>query len=101
MAISSIKHLSTAVLWAVIAIALCTVPMFTSSGRLWSQTGGTGAISGAITDPSAAMVVGAQVKVTEVATGYTRTVETNDHGLYVVSLLQPGQYKARSHEKRV
>jgi hypothetical protein len=39
------------------------------------------------------MIVGAQVKVTNVATGETRTLQSNDHGLYVASLLQPGQYK--------
>lgn len=36
---------------------------------------------------------GAQVRVTDVATGYTRTLYSNDHGLYVVSLLPPGQYR--------
>jgi hypothetical protein len=67
-----------------VLLAACTL--------LSAQTGGTGAISGAITDPSAAMLVGAQVKVTDVATGYTRTSQSNDHGSYLVSLLPPGQY---------
>jgi Carboxypeptidase regulatory-like domain len=48
---------------------------------------GTGAISGAT-----AVLVGAQVKITDVATGYMRTAQSNDHGLYVVSLLPPGHY---------
>jgi hypothetical protein len=38
------------------------------------------------------MVVSAQVKVTEAATGSVRTLQSNDHGLYVVTLLPPGQY---------
>ncbi|MGC2617991.1 MAG: TonB-dependent receptor [Acidobacteriaceae bacterium] len=59
---------------------------------LRAQTGGTGAINGAITDPSGALVAGAQVKVTDVATGYTRTSQSNDHGLYVAPLLPPGRY---------
>jgi hypothetical protein len=66
--------------------------LLTACTLLGAQTGGTGAISGAITDPSAAMLVGAQVKVTDVSTGYTRTSQSNDHGLYLVSLLPPGHY---------
>ena len=66
--------------------------LVTACGLLSAQTGGTGAISGAITDPTAAMLGGAQVKLTDVASGYTRTSESNDHGLYVVPLLPPGRY---------
>ncbi len=70
------------VLWALV----------TACGVLSAQTGGTGAISGAITDATAAMLVGAEVKVTDVATGFTRTSQSNDRGLYVISLLPPGHY---------
>ncbi|HWR13465.1 MAG TPA: carboxypeptidase-like regulatory domain-containing protein [Terriglobales bacterium] len=66
--------------------------LFGFSTLLYAQTGGTGAISGVITDATGAMVVGAQVKVTDVATGYKRTSQSNDNGLYVVSLLPPGKY---------
>ena len=73
-------------------VAFITYALFAGCGLLSAQTSGTGAISGAITDPTGAMVVGAQVKVTDVATGYTRTSQSNDHGLYLISLLPPGQY---------
>jgi hypothetical protein len=66
--------------------------LFGVSSLLYAQTGGTGAISGVVTDSTGAMVVGAQVKVTEVSSGYKRTSQTNDNGLYVVSLLPPGTY---------
>jgi hypothetical protein len=72
------------------AFLACALLM--ACGLLSAQTGGTGAISGAITDPTGALVVHAQVKVTGVTTGDTRTALSNDHGLYVVSLLPPGQY---------
>jgi hypothetical protein len=72
--------------------AFLACALFTACGLLSAQTGGTGAISGAITDPTAAMVAGAQVKVTDVATGSTRVFLSNGRGLYVVSLLPPGQY---------
>ena len=66
--------------------------IFTACSLLCAQTGGTGAISGAITDPTAAVLAGVQVKVTDMGTGYTRTSQSNDRGLYLVSLLPPGRY---------
>lgn len=59
---------------------------------LRAQTGATGAVSGAVMDPSGALVVGADVTVTDVTTGYKRTAQSNASGLYLVSLLPPGQY---------
>ena len=60
--------------------------------RLSAQTANTGALSGLVTDPSAAAVVGATVKVTEASTGYTQTVRTNSRGQYRATLLPPGTY---------
>ncbi len=75
---------------ALLALVVCA--LLAACGLLRAQTGGTGAINGAITDPSGALVAGAQVKVTDVATGYTRTSQSNDRGLYVAPLLPPGRY---------
>jgi len=72
------------------AFLLCA--LFTACRILSAQTGGTGAINGTITDPTGAVVVGAQVKATDAATGSTRISMSNFHGLYVISLLPPGQY---------
>jgi Carboxypeptidase regulatory-like domain/TonB dependent receptor len=74
-------------------MAFVACALLAASSQLCAQTSGTGAISGAITDPTAAMLVGAQVKVTDVATGFTRTSQSNEHGLYLVSLLPPGRYR--------
>ena len=71
-------------------LALCT--LLTACGKLSAQTGGTGALSGSISDSSGALVVGAEVKITETATGYTQIARSNDHGLYRASLLPPGTY---------
>jgi len=73
-------------------VAYLSCALLAIGGLLSAQTGGTGAISGAITDRTDAMVAGAQVKVTDMATGYTRTSQSNGRGVYVVSLLPPGQY---------
>jgi hypothetical protein len=73
-------------------VAFVAFALFAAGALLSAQTGGTGAISGVITDPAGAIVLGAHVKVTDVATGSVRTSQSNDNGLYVVSLLPPGQY---------
>jgi hypothetical protein len=83
------KQIASPCRYACVAFLICVL---SACGSLRAQTGATGAISGAITDPAAAGVVGAQVRVTDVATGYTRTSQSNDRGLYLVSLLPPGQY---------
>src|SRR6266568_2621080 len=59
---------------------------------LLSQTAGTGAIAGSITDPSGASVAEVQVKATNEATGEVRTVVSGAAGNYTVALLVPGLY---------
>ena len=59
---------------------------------LLGQTAGTGALAGAVTDPSGASVADAKVKVTNEATGEVRAVVSNAAGNYIVTLLPPGQY---------
>src|SRR5215475_1235937 len=58
-----------------------------------AQTGGGGSIQGTITDSGGAVVPGATVVATNVATGVESTRQTNDAGLYVITPLQPGEYK--------
>ena len=52
-----------------------------------------GNISGVVTDPSSAVVPGATAKATSLASGATRTAATNDQGFFLISTLQPGEYK--------
>ena len=63
-----------------------------TGGRLFAQTANTGALSGVVSDPSAAAVAGAEVSITEAATGYKQTVRTNGQGQYRAPLLPPGTY---------
>jgi|YelNatPaOPRAMG01_1025707.scaffolds.fasta_scaffold11200_1 hypothetical protein len=58
----------------------------------WAQTP-TGAIEGEITDPSGAVIPGAKVTVTELATGRSVTLTTSAEGRFVVRNLLPGVYK--------
>jgi hypothetical protein len=63
------------------------------SAPLFAQVAG-GAIQGFVSDPSGAAVTGAQVTVTEIATGVSRTVSTNSAGNYAIANLQPSIYSA-------
>jgi hypothetical protein len=53
----------------------------------------TGAIRGTITDASGAIVPGANVTATNLATGVGTTAKTNQSGEYSIRFLQIGQYK--------
>src|SRR5919108_667022 len=51
-----------------------------------------GTISGTVTDSSGAVVPGATVSVRNVETGVTKTVTSNEVGVYTATNLVPGQY---------
>jgi hypothetical protein len=59
---------------------------------LWAQST-TADILGTVTDPSGAVVAGAAVKVTSLATGEIRTAVSDGHGDYVINALLPARYK--------
>ena len=63
------------------------------------------AIQGTVTDPSGAVVPGATVTATNLATGVSRTTVTTDAGLYRIVGLPPGTYsvevEARNFKKLV
>src|SRR5436190_13378670 len=58
-----------------------------------AQIGGDGSIQGTITDPGGAVVPGATVVATNIATNVASTRQTNEAGLYVIKPLPPGEYK--------
>lgn len=59
----------------------------------WGQAGTTGTILGTVTDTSGAVVPGASVEVTNVATNATNRVTTTATGDYTLANLVPGTYK--------
>lgn len=69
------------------ALALC-------AGAAWSQIT-TGAVSGTVTDPAGAVIVGAKVEVINQGTGVTTPLSTNDAGVYKATFLIPGTYTVR------
>ena len=64
-----------------------------SSALLFGQGGATGTILGTVLDNSGAVVNGATVTVTNVATGVINHTKTGSSGDYTVPFLQPGTYK--------
>lgn len=58
-----------------------------------AQISGTGAITGVVRDPAGAMVPGASVAVTNLATALTRQVTSSSSGDYSIQLLPPGNYR--------
>jgi hypothetical protein len=55
--------------------------------------GTTGQIAGTVTDPNGALVSGATVKATNIATNYSRETTTGSDGVYGIQLLPPGRYR--------
>ena len=77
--------MSRRTLWlAALLLAVMAMPA-------WAQRT-TGTIRGTVTDPTGAVVPGANVTATNTATGFTRTATTNADGLYVFSDLLVGPY---------
>ncbi len=70
---------------------------FTAVVRLHAQVP-TGSISGLVTDPKDAVLVGAQVVVNSIAQGFVRSTSTNGSGFYVLADLPAGEYSLRINQ---
>lgn len=81
------KAAATAILVCLAAGCLLNAPAF-------AQTT-TAQLTGAVTDATGAAVPGADVTVTNVATGIARAISTNELGYYTAALLPPGSYSVR------
>ena len=68
------------------------------SGALWGQAP-TGQMTGTVTDPSGASVVGASVVLVNPATNIRRATVTNEDGLFNLPALPPGVYNLEIEAK--
>src|SRR5439155_21506810 len=67
---------------------------------LFAQTTvGTGSIVGTVSDPSGAVVIGAEITITNVATGQVVKLTTNSSGSFNSGALLPGNYKTQVSAK--
>src|ERR1700733_15693285 len=81
-------------LWKFTNGLLGFVVLLLSVGGCFAQS--TATLSGIVTDPSGAVVPGAQVTVHSLATGLDRQLVTDSAGLYVVPSLEPGDYQVQA-----
>src|SRR5271157_1791654 len=75
-----------------VLIAVLAAAAFQSAG--FSQTT-FATITGMVTDPNGAVVVGATVTATLVSSGYKYTGRSNESGYYTVGQLLEGEYNLR------
>ena len=78
-------------------VALLAALSFLLAPAAYSQT--FGAITGEVKDTSGAAVAGAQILVRNTATNATRTVTTNEEGVYSIPALNPGVYDVRAERQ--
>ena len=74
------------------SIAVLLALAYLSAGEARAQVAGA-TLSGTVTDPSGAVIAGAQVVIANKATGVSRTVTTDAAGLYTAPNIQPGDYE--------
>ncbi len=72
-------------------LALCAF-LCLAGGYAHAQNSGQGTVSGTVTDPSGAVVVGAEVTVTNSATNVSHSRVTNSTGYFEVDNINPGTY---------
>src|SRR5215471_21470474 len=86
-------HRSSDVSWLRISVVLVLLLMTNYALLMTTHAQSASAtLSGTVLDPNGAIVPGANVTITEVATGLQRTVTTNDQGYFSVPLLKPSTY---------
>ena len=77
-------------------VVLCqlTLLVFSFGMNVFGQSqANTGNIEGRVVDPNGAAVPGVTVTATNEATGFTKSAQANDDGIYRILLLPPGNYK--------
>jgi len=77
------------------ALLLFVLLLSLTSANLFAQLTATATLQGTVTDRSAAVIPGADVKITNKETGAVRTDTTNGSGNYSFNLLPAGHYDVR------
>ncbi len=84
--------ISAGKLRAMLLVAL--VGLVTSCGLVYGQ-GTNGSLTGQITDPTGAAIVGATVSLTNIGTNSVQTDKADPSGVYTFKLVPPGNYSLR------
>src|SRR5690349_9897924 len=78
--------------WSNYATAILIVFSLLVTACLWGQTS-RGTVAGTITDPSGAVIKGAQVSLKSLGTGIVRQATTNNEGTYRFDAVDPAAYE--------
>jgi hypothetical protein len=78
-------------------IKLFSLCLLLAGGAALGQT--FGEITGEVRDPSGAVVAGAAITLTNVATNASRVTESNDVGVYAFPAVPPGQYTIKAEKQ--
>jgi hypothetical protein len=84
----------------IVKLVLFLVSVFALRVPAMAQGETTSAIAGSVTDPAGAAIAGATVTVTNVETGLTRSVKTDDSGRFSFPQLPPGTYSVKAEADR-
>jgi hypothetical protein len=74
------------------ALLSACLALLIAGSSVWAQSAGSGALTATVTDPSGAVIPGANVTVSNSATGLSRTQATESNGSSTFTLLPPGSY---------
>ena len=91
--VARLTRILAVVLWALLALLSVAHSLFAQT------TVGTGSILGMVSDPSSAVVSGADVTITNLATGQIIRLTTNSSGAFNSGALIPGDYKTQISSK--
>src|ERR1035438_4505240 len=83
----------------VLSIVIAVLSLSFSTGRLYSQATSSGTIEGTVIDQSQGVIVGAEVLVSNKATGEKRSAPTNGVGNYRFDLLSAGAYTVKTSKQ--
>jgi len=78
--------------WSAVRAAVCVVLLlWASAGIVYAQSG-LGAITGQVTDPLSAVIPGAALRLTNLATNIQTHVSSSSDGIFNLTALVPGDY---------
>jgi hypothetical protein len=79
-------------IWFILVLGVFFLELFHAPAISAQSQAAAASIEGIVYDPTAAVVPNVTVTAVNNGTGLTRTVKTDQHGRYLVSLLPPGEY---------
>ncbi len=74
----------------IMIVSLCALAL---AAPVFGQQAATATIEGVVTDPNNAVIPGAKVSIKNVDTGLTRSITTDNSGIYRITALPPGTYQ--------